>query len=198
MELRCWNRIPGTPTDATMKIANVPMRKWRVSINKIPGEPAFLVPIQAYVENLKRNLVCGDGLLLWGPYRSGKSSIAACVLREVAAHQLRPYWLLASELADAWEEQDHRADHWRTAPLMVLDDLGTEGDHEFRRDMIRRALRLRLEDAGATIVTTNMDQNTLRRHYGDKLLALLRECLLPVQVEGVDWLKMKEKGEVNG
>lgn len=185
MQLPAWN--PRKVGDGSMKVANVPMRKWGVTLDAIPDDLEYLKPVRVYLENLEQNLIAGNGLLLWGPYRSGKSSIAACIARKVAAHRCRPYWLLSSELADGWFEQDHRYDFMRGAHLVVLDDLGVEGDVEFRKDLIRQALRYRLENAGATIVTTNLDLETLEEHYGSKLFALLRECLLPVRVRGVDW-----------
>lgn len=180
-----WNRRK--VNDGLMRVANVPMRKWGSELDQVPGDPPYLGVVRDYLVNLRENLVAGDGLLLWGDYRTGKSSLAACIVREVAAFRCRPYWLLASELADGWEEQDHRYDRMREAQLVVVDDLGTEGNYDFRKDMIRRALRYRLENAGATIITTNMDLDGLGRAYGEKLKALLRECVLPVCVEGVDW-----------
>lgn len=187
MQLPAWNQRK--VNDDLMRVANVPMRKWKVSLDQIPGEPEYLAPVRAYLENLQQNLVVGDGLLLYGPYRSGKSSIAACVVREVIAHRCRAYWLLASELADGWEEQDHRYDFMRNAHFIVLDDLGTEGNYDFRKDMIRRALRYRLENAGAMIITTNMAPADLKQTYGEKMFALMRECLAPVAVDEIDWSK---------
>ena len=185
MQLPAWKRR--SPRRADMKVANVPMRKWDAEIRQIPGDPEFLVPVRAYLENLHENLLKGNGLLLWGPPRSGKSAIATAVVREVAAHMCRAYWLEAFEMVDGWIEEDHRYDRMREAHLVVLDDLGMEGDVDFRKDVVRRALKYRLERAGATIITTNMNPSKLKLKYGEKMVALLRECFEIIEIDGVNW-----------
>lgn len=187
LPVTAWNRRE--VGDRSMKVANVPMRKWGADLDQIPGDPDYVRVVRGYLANLEANLVKGDGLLLWGPPRSGKSSLAACVVREVAAHRCRAYWLMAPELVDGWAEQDHRYDFMREAHLVVLDDLGTEGGTEYRKDLVRQALRFRLEHAGATIVTTNMSPPDLKKHYGEKLAALLKECVKTIEVDGADWSK---------
>jgi len=188
MILPCWNRRE--PNEAVLRVANVPDRKLDASLDKVPGDRKYVQEVRAYISRLKAALEAGDGLLLWGPYRSGKSSLAACVVREVAAHRCRPYWLEAFALVDGWlaGEDDPRRRMVERAHLLVVDDLGTEGSFPFRKEIIETALRLRMERRGATVITTNLSQpDQIAANYGGKLMALLRECVHPIKVEGVDW-----------
>ncbi len=188
MKMPTWGKRDFTNRD--FHLANVPRRKWTATLDQVPatGSTGYMPVILAYIENLKANLEQGNGLLLYGPYRRGKSCLAACIVRHVAAHKARPYWLEAFEVADGWMDEDERYDQTRESHLLVVDDLGMEGDAAFRKELMMRALRYRLEREGATIITTNMTPAQIAEHYSPKLLALFQECLVAVEVDGVDWL----------
>lgn len=193
MILPVW--IRRDPNVAMLEVANVPQRKWQADLGKVPGEPRYVHEVRAYMGRLKEALEAGDGLLLWGPYRSGKSSLAACVVREVAAHRCRPYWLEAFALVDGWlaGEDDPRRCLVQDAHLLVVDDLGTEGSAPIRKEIVETALRLRLERGGAVVITTNMAPTQLEAHYGPKFVALLMECVRPVEVAGANWSTPREE-----
>lgn len=87
MRLPVWKRRE--PLEADFRNANVPQRKWCVDLDKIDPKLKYLEQVRTYLDNLKHNLIVGDGLLLYGPYRSGKSCLAAAIVREVAAHKCR-------------------------------------------------------------------------------------------------------------
>jgi DNA replication protein DnaC len=190
MKLPTWGERPATNRD--LHAANVPRRKWKTTFDQVPDAPPYLSVVLGYVANLKDNLEQGNGLLLYGPYRGGKSSLAACIVREVARHKARPYWLESFEVADGWLAEDERYDQVREAHLLVIDDLGMEGNADFRKELMARALRYRLEREGATIITTNMTPAQITEHYSAKLMALLRECCVAVEVTGVDWIQRQE------
>lgn len=180
-----WKRRE--PLEADFRNANVPQRKWCVDLDKIDPKLKYLEQVRTYLDNLKHNLIVGDGLLLYGPYRSGKSCLAAAIVREVAAHKCRAYWIEASELMKGWDKEDHRYYRSRNAHLLVIDDLGIEGSASYPVEIIGRALRYRLERACATIITTNMPPEKLEKHYGEKMIAMMKECLVRLHVEGMDW-----------
>ena len=185
MILPVWKRRE--PREADFRNANVPQRKWCVDLDKIDSDLKYLAPVRNYLAKLEHNLTIGNGLLLYGPYRSGKSCIAAAIVQEVAAHKCRAYWIEASELMKGWDREDHRYRRARSAHLLVIDDLGIEGSASYPVEIMARALRYRLERACATIITTNMPPEKLEKHYGEKMLALMKECLKKVHVNGMDW-----------
>jgi DNA replication protein DnaC len=158
-----------------------------VDLDKIDPKLEYVAAVKAYLDNLEDNLKYGNGLLLHGPYRSGKSCLAAAVVREVAAHKCRAFWIEADELMRGWDKEDHRYRRARNAHLLVIDDLGIEGSANYPLEVMGKALRYRLERACATIITTNVVPKKLAAHYGDKMMALMKECLNPVEVRGMDW-----------
>jgi len=158
-----------------------------VDLDKIDPKLDYLEPVRNYLANLENNLKRGNGLLLHGPYRSGKSCIAAAVVQEVAAHKCRAFWIEADELMRGWDREDGRYRRARSAHLLVIDDLGIEGSAAYPLEVMGKALRYRLERACATIITTNMTPEKLKGHYGEKMMALMKECLLPLEVQGMDW-----------
>lgn len=198
MRVETWKKSEAPEDDPFRKkllaVANVPQRKWEADIDR--ADPAAAEEVGAYIADLKANLESGDGLLLWGHYRVGKSCLAACVVREAAAHRARAYWLDGSDLADCWRERDGYFVQARSAHLLVVDDIGVEGAVDFRREMIGRALRYRLERGMATVLTTNMAPPELKKHYGGKIFALMREVLKVVEVR--PWAGVPEKDKAEG
>lgn len=189
MKLPCWN--PREPHEGDMRYANVPRSKWVADIERIKGQ-AYYQAIADYITNLKVNCETGRGLLLYGTYRSGKSCIAAMVVRELARHRCNPYWLESFELVDGWFKNDNRYDMTRTAHLLVIDDLGLEVEFEnnnARKSIINQALRFRLERERATIITTNMTTKKMKETYGEKTMMLLQDFMTPIQIEGINWGK---------
>lgn len=184
MKVETWKKQEAKEGDPfrkkLLRVANVPQRKWEADLDR--ADPAAAKAVRAYLDDLRDNIERGDGLLLWGTYRVGKSCLAACVAREVAAHRVRAFWMEASDLADCWTNRDAYFVAARSTHLLVVDDLGEEGNHEFRKETVSRALRYRLERGMATIVTTNMPPADLKRHYGAKIVALMQEALTAVEV----------------
>jgi DNA replication protein DnaC len=172
--------------------ANVPESKWGASLDSLPDilmVRSYKTRIQDYLSDLKGNIEMGRGLLLHGPYRSGKSSIGAIISGEVLARRCSAYWLEAFDLVDGWRWKDERCDGFRTAHMVVLDDMGMEaqsGGVDWPRALIRESLKFRLERLMPVIVTTNMRPDEIAKVYGGKLMALFDEFMLPVQVSGAE------------
>jgi DNA replication protein DnaC len=173
--------------------ANVPEGKWGASLEalpeNIPGVASYRLKIQTYLAAMKENIEKGRGLLIFGPYRSGKSCLAALCCKEVLGHRCNAFWLEAFELVDGWRWKDNRYAGFRTAHLVVLDDLGTEAQSagvDWPRSLIREAMRYRLERLMPVVVTTNMMPEEVQKVYGDKFVALIDEYLTPVLVKGAE------------
>lgn len=189
MKVRSWKKRDVKPTD--WRASNIPEGKWDARLDLIPSDLPFVGLINSYVENMRENVERGRGLLLWGPYRGGKSCIAACVAGEMMSYRLRSYFIFAFDVADAWIARGG----WRKAEIrgcdfLILDDLGMESqDHsrgEFPREKIRDLIRVRLEGARPTIITTNLTPGNVERMYGEKTWALLEEKMTAVRVFGAE------------
>lgn len=197
MRLSMWLETKRDVSPSNWQEANVPESKWGASLDKMPDTPlvrAYKGRIQNYISALKENIEKGRGLILHGPYRSGKSSIGAIICGEVLSHRCSAHWLEAFELVDGWRFKDGRYLDFRTAHMVVLDDMGMEaqsGGVDWPRALVRESLKFRLERLMPVIVTTNMRPDEIEKTYGNKLMALLDEFMLPVQVSGAEdhWRK---------
>jgi DNA replication protein DnaC len=181
MKLPTWFRR--NPVDADMELANVPPSKWKSTLEAAPDKEAVEV-IRGYIKDLKRNLETGKGLLLYGKVRSGKSCLAACIVREVASHGCDPYWMEAFKAIDAWRGEKNLTGlkMLHKSNCLVIDDFGMEGDSSYSRQLMDQILKYRLEREKATILTTNLLLERIEEVYGEKTSALFEEFLFPVPV----------------
>lgn|GEM_PF-4381749 len=189
MRVRSWKTRTVKPID--WRASNIPEGKWDAKLDLIPPDLPFVGQIKAYLDHLKENIERGRGLILWGPYRGGKTCVSALIAEQVMAHRLNAYFIFSFDVADAWIARGG----WRKAEIrgtdfLILDDLGMESQDqvrgEFPREKIRDLLRVRLEGARPTIVTTNLSPEQVRKTYGEKLWALLDEKMMDVRIAGAE------------
>jgi DNA replication protein DnaC len=120
------------------------------------------------------------GLFFHGPPGSGKTHLAAAIVREAVynASDVKclflnvPQWL--NEIRDTYSRDD------RAEPpspqgheLLVLDDIGIEHSTTWSRDQIYRVVNEREENGRLTIVTSNCDHSDLRARLGSAIVSRL-------------------------
>jgi len=189
VRVKAWKKRTVKPSD--WRASNVPEGKAEARLDLIPSHLPFVKKTKEYLDALKENVQRGRGLVLWGPYRGGKSCLAACVVGEAMSYRLNAYWIFSFDVADAWIARGG----WRKAEIrgtdfLVIDDLGMESQDsvrgEFPREKIKNLLRVRLEGARPTIVTTNLSPENVKKIYGEKTWALLEEKMTFVLVSGAE------------
>ena len=159
---------------------------WRPTDDK---QPKVLTRAHQY----SLELVTGQStnLVLAGPTGTGKTHIAACVVR-LAAVTIKPdgrlikcrYTTGAEIMADiraSWDAKTrskHEAEiinSLGSVPVLVIDEVGVgdkiNGSHDIWSNIIDRRYRQRLP----TIITTNLDKNELAAHIGDRAYDRLME-----------------------
>ena len=103
-------------------------------------------------------------LLLMGGYGSGKTHLAAAIANDVLARGIVPLFVTVPDLLDhlrgayapgAVEGYGDRFDHVRTAPLLILDDLGTENATPWALEKLFQLLNHRYMARLPTVITTN-------------------------------------------
>lgn len=138
-----------------------------------------------------------SGVTLVGPQGSGKSTLAAWLGYQAAKRRARAgleslfYWTSWADLsADARQGrygQTSEAELYaRAAPVVVLDDLGQERQHEDTRELVTRVLMHRFARRFrglVTIVTTGLTSQQISTRYGG---GVLRRVGDPKAVEIVD------------
>ncbi len=117
-------------------------------------------------------------MTLLGGVGCGKT-VAAAARFTVAVHQnLRPLWLNCGEAATRSIYGEQAAEDASVAvstKLLVLDDLGSELASEPWKAWLENVLVKRHARLAATIVTTNLDAETLKARIGQRATDRLRE-----------------------
>jgi DNA replication protein DnaC len=140
----------------------VPRRFWDANLQFMPDSPSK----QKYVEYLKAlddKLKGGTGLMLHGPFGTGKSACASLVLIEVLARSSNRVMFVQSAQLD-WMAR-HRDDtdengvpDWDVVtqgPFVVVDDVGAERQVDWNNAWFEEVVRARYNDKLPTILTTN-------------------------------------------
>ena len=104
-------------------------------------------------------------LLIQGRYGCGKTHLAAAIANECAAKGIPTLFLTVPDLLDAlrftYDAQDvsfeERFDQIRTAPLLILDDFGTQSATEWAREKLFQILNFRYINQLPMVITTNLD-----------------------------------------
>jgi hypothetical protein len=124
--------------------------------------------------------------LLVGPAQKGKTSLAVAALRarKVESLFVRSEQLgLARTQAKLGQGEAKLVDRAMETGLLLLDDVGSEGDAEGRVQAVRDVLFERFEEDRPTWVTTGLDAAQLAARYGAGILARLRSGVV-LRMEG--------------
>ncbi len=104
-------------------------------------------------------------LSLFGPYGCGKTHLAAAVANTLIDYQVPVVFAVVPDLLDHLRSTfapdspvsyDQRFDAVRSAPLLVLDDLGTESGSAWAREKLYQIVNARYNDRLPTIITSNV------------------------------------------
>ncbi|ADP78339.1 ATP-binding protein [Pseudofrankia inefficax] len=127
-------------------------------------------------------------LVITGPVGTGKTHAAFAAANWAAGQGTIPAaWTVPDLMVDLAPEGDPSAAHvTRTAPLLLLDDLGVEKTSEWRVEQITALIDNRLGNGLRQIVTANADYDALARRYGERAMSRLTARAGLVRLTGAD------------
>ncbi len=133
------------------------------------------------------------GLMLQGQIGSGKTHLAAAIANTLLDTNIDVLFLVVPDFLDelraSYGFQDEISelqimDRAKNVPVLILDDLGTHNFSEWTQNKIFSLINYRLNQQLPTIITTNLDFQTLEGVLGPRVISRLvagcEICLLPV------------------
>jgi DNA replication protein DnaC len=168
--------------------ARIPRRFWNKTLKSFETgdrtRKRLVTDAEHYIKGFNFKVEFPRGLLMLGEVGSGKSHLAVAILREVIRKGYTGLYYNSPDLL-----RDIRATFDDAAPmreddlleeitgvdLLILDDLGAENVSGFVLDRFYLIVNKRYEGCKPIIVTTNLDEETLRARLGDRILSRLDE-----------------------
>ena len=155
----------------------------------VPGGRAAYDAAWAYAQST-------DGwLLLHGQCGVGKTHLAVAIaLHAMEHHKLKVLFAVVPDLLDhlrstfdpsAGVGYDERFHQVRNAPLLVLDDLGTENATPWAREKLFQIFNHRYNERLPTVITTNQDLRRIEERVLSRLLDTRLTRL--VEIDGEDF-----------
>jgi DNA replication protein DnaC len=151
--------------------------------------------VRGYVRKLDAHLETGDGLWLYGPVGTGKTSLAMLVSKAAldAGHTVAIYSLprLLAEIRTTFDDGSEHSytgllDRLTGVDLLHIDDVGAEKTSPWVLEQLYALINARYEDERAMIITTNLERDALAEQINERTVSRLEEMCEVLPVGGAD------------
>jgi DNA replication protein DnaC len=176
--------------------AGIGDRYQRLDWTDYTGDKTITGQIVKYLDAHEQMVTQGMGLILYGPYGTGKTFIANMVLKELIKLGYSAWATTFANTIEAftatWGDRDEKqwfARKFQHSQVLLLDDLGRElrSGHQLSLSTFDMILRTRVQNNRPTLLTTNLKPVELGTGYGAAALSLLREASLEFDFTGDDY-----------
>lgn len=132
-------------------------------------------------------------LLFAGETGLGKTFLSACMVKALGEKGIPVAFMSAYDMLRGLEEEhfgrsdDNTMDKLLSAPLLVIDDLGSEpSGSNYYETFLYNIINGRINRSLPTIISTNLPADEIRRRYHNRLASRLLSDYLPVLFKGTD------------
>jgi DNA replication protein DnaC len=181
-------RVVGFRTKLTsehLALMRIPRRFWEARFETL--QDPLRAPVKAYLgsqpSDLMQKLDRGEGLWLSGRNGIGKTTAAVVLAKEVRRTGAPVLFVAAHELCEGavkkarFNDEMLLSERAETVDFLVLDDLGKEhlGSSGFTHQFLENLLRKRVNAGQATLVTSNIRPEELRKRYHTSFVEFVKE-----------------------
>jgi DNA replication protein DnaC len=159
-------------------------------IDAVPDHPEAL----AWLDHLAAGVRGAPSLLLFGNPGRGKTYQAYAAMRASLFLHPMSTWVTSTfpDFAAVLRprpgvDSETEMDRFRSAELLLLDDIGTAKNSEWVEEITYRLINGRYEDMRPTIATTNLTPAELRTALGDRISGRMAEMCTRVVLGGRDY-----------
>lgn len=175
------------------------MKNW--TFDKDDGTNEHITGVaRKYVENFDTMRESGKGLLLFGTVGTGKTFAAACIANALIDKGfpclVTNFARLINTISGMHDGKQEYIDGLNRFALLVIDDLATEADTEYRNEIVFNIIDSRYRAGLPIIVTTNLTAQELKQSADirkQRIYSRLFERCLPLEVKGRDRRRTKLK-----
>lgn len=137
-----------------------------------------------------------QGLLLWGTVGTGKTYALFALVNHFAGFLTDSGYQIGSALkyitalnftvlAKNWDHESE-VEKLLAARFLILDDLGAEPTNEYSLSCLSRLIEARSTNLLPTFISTNLDPQSIKARYGERVLSrLIRMCAV-IEFSGPD------------
>lgn len=155
-----------------------------------------------YTDNFAEMCKCGKGLLLFGDCGTGKTFTAACIanalINKGVPCLVTNFAKITNTISGMFEGKQEYIDDLNRFSLLVIDDLASEANTEYRNEIIFNVIDSRCRAGLPMIITTNLTAQELKCSTDirkQRIYSRLFECCVPVEVIGIDHRRQKLKDD---
>ena len=150
-----------------------------------------------YVERWEDMKASNHGIIFMGTPGTGKTFYASCILNAMHQNGIAAVMVRTTDLVDMMKSNARDTlERVGRVPLLILDDLGAEGDSSYATAIILRVIDTRALAGKPLIVTTNMTAEELKQESGPRARMLDRidvMCSIRLPLTGVSRRRIDAK-----
>ena len=179
----------------------IPEAHWRARMVEIPDHCEHREKVQGYLDDILANVRRPKGLLLTGPFGSGKSAIGSIILKAAAAQGFIGLWITARKLPGhviektPFDDEQNLYERAQTVPVLIIDEVQLNKAVRYSEQIVETLVRHRVDARLATILTTNHLRSEIENIYPG-LHAALMEAVVHVKVGGHNFRDAIQEGLV--